>query len=194
VARSGDEITFEGFDDRLVFGATSDETGGELLRYEVWLRPRGVLTREHVHPHQEERHELVSGRLGMSVDGSLKTLAEGDVVSVAKGVPHALVPMDGGEVRLIVELRPALRWETLLETAVHLSRQKLRVWRGYVNPLLLAIIAREYEPEIHPTRPPLAVQRAVLGPLAAVGRRLGYERRYLNPPSVTPSPPAGEPG
>jgi hypothetical protein len=37
----------------------------------------------------------------------------------------------------------------------------------------LALISREFEPEGYATRPPLAVQRTLLGPLAALARRRG---------------------
>lgn len=184
MARAGDELRFERFGVSFVFLATTEETNGELLRYEASFRPRGILTREHVHPHQTERHELIAGSLALSVDGTVRPLAVGEAVEVPAGVPHALVPRDDAPMRLRVELRPALRWETVFETAAHLAAGSMRVWRGrgYPNPLLLAMFASEYEPEIHATRPPLAVQRMIFRPLAALAVRRGYRRRYLDLP------------
>jgi quercetin dioxygenase-like cupin family protein len=183
MARAGDDLKFERFGVSFVFLATTEETNGELLRYEACFRPRGILTKEHVHPHQAERHELVSGNLALSVDGAVRPLVPGEAVDVPAGVPHALVARDDAPMCLRVELRPALRWETVFETAAQLAAGPMRVWRGrgYPNPLLLAMFASEYEPEIHATRPPLAVQRMVLRPLAVIAERMGYRERYLEP-------------
>ena len=85
------------------------------------------------------------------------------------------------------ELRPALRWGSLIDLAVRLGQQRQRNVRGYVNPLLVALVAMEYRPEVYATRPPLPVQDAILRPLAAVARRRGYHRRYLYP-STTSTP------
>ena len=49
------------------------------------------------------------------------------------------------------------------------------------NPLQLALILREFEEEIYFVRPPLAVQRVILGALAFIGRQLGYRAEYPYP-------------
>ena len=176
MARPGDRVSVADFVDWLEF----QEISGEVLRYEICFRPRAILTREHVHPHQAERHELVSGSVKLKVDGVVHTLTEGQAVVVPAASRHAILPTDDRDVRMLFELRPALRWAALIETAARLSHQRLRSWRGYVNPLLLALAALEFRPEIYATRPPLPVQDVVLRPLAAIARRRGYQRRYLD--------------
>jgi hypothetical protein len=49
------------------------------------------------------------------------------------------------------------------------------------NPLLLALILREYEDEIYFVRPPLFVQRVIFGALARVAHLLGYRAEYPYP-------------
>ena len=175
MAQPGDRVSVADFVEWLEFR----EISPEVLRYEICFRPRAILTREHVHRHQIERHEVVSGRLRLRVDGAVQTLTEGQAVVVPAGVRHAILPADEREVRMLFELRPALRWETLIETAGRLSEQRRRNWRGYVNPLLLALLAIEYRSEIYATRPPVPVQDVLLRPLAGLARRLGYDRRHL---------------
>ena len=46
------------------------------------------------------------------------------------------------------------------------------------DPLRLAVVLREFEDEIVFIRPPAVVQRAILRPLAAIGRLLGYRAEY----------------
>jgi mannose-6-phosphate isomerase-like protein (cupin superfamily) len=175
VARPGDRVSVADFVEWLEF----QEISADALRYEICFRPRTILTREHVHPQQTELHEVVSGHMRLKVDGVIQTLTEGEAVVVPAGVRHAILPAGEGDVRMVFELRPPLRWEALIEIAGRLSEQRQRNWRGYVNPLLLALLATEFRPEVRATRPPAAVQDVVLRPLAAIARRRGYATRYL---------------
>src|SRR5207253_7936211 len=100
------------------FHAAARDTDGELLRYEALFIPRGIAAREHVHRRQEERHEVLAGTLGITVNGRPRRLEPGDVVVVSSGVPHRLWSTGTEPVHAVFELRPALRWETLFETAV----------------------------------------------------------------------------
>lgn len=184
MARPGDRVTVPDFVDWLEF----QESTGEVLRYEICFRPRAILTREHVHPSQTERHEVVSGRMRLKVDGTVHTLTDGSSMVVHAGAPHAILPAGDEAVRMRFELRPALRWEALIETAARLAAHGQRNWRGYVNPLLLAALAMEYRPEIYATRPSLPVQDAILRPLARLAHRLGYQERYLEPSAARSTP------
>jgi hypothetical protein len=46
------------------------------------------------------------------------------------------------------------------------------------NLLRLALVLRHFEDEIYFVRPPLTVQRVILGALAKVARVLGYRAEY----------------
>lgn len=164
--------------ERVVFRKTTTETGGEALEYELHFTPSGFVTQEHLHPQQSERHEVVSGKLGLHLEGRDQVLESGDVVVVPPGTPHRLFPVDDSRVQVVFELRPALRTETLLETFTGLARDGKVSKKGYPNLLQLAVLSREFEPEGYATRPPLAVQRALFAPLAALGRWRGYRGRY----------------
>src|SRR5712691_7749586 len=122
VARPGDVLENPATRERIVFHATARDTDGELLRYEAEFTPRGIAARQHVHPQQEERHEVLAGSLGITVDGRARELHAGDVAVVSAGVPHRLWDTGSGSVNAVFELRPALRWETLFETAIGLAR------------------------------------------------------------------------
>jgi quercetin dioxygenase-like cupin family protein len=178
MARSGDVIENPVTGERVVFRRTAGDTNGEALEYELHFTPTGFVTQEHLHPGQSERHEVVSGALGLVLDGRERVLREGDSVVVPRGARHRLFRADGGHVHAVFELRPALRTETLLETFVGLARDGKVNSKGYPSLLQLAVISREFEPEGYATRPPLAVQRALFAPLAALGRRRGYRARY----------------
>jgi quercetin dioxygenase-like cupin family protein len=173
VAAGGDVLENPVTGERAVFRRTAAETGGEALEYDLFFRPQGFVVKEHLHPSQDERHEVVDGRLGLVLEGEERVLEPGDVVVVKAGTPHRLFPVDEGQVQVRFELRPALRTQELLELFFRLAREGKVSKKGNPGLLELAVIAREYEPEGYATKPPLGVQRAIFGPLAALARLLG---------------------
>ena len=161
--------------ERLVFRRTAAETGGEVLAYELVFRPQGFVVQQHVHPSQSERHEVVTGELGLELPSGRQVLRAGDVVDVSAGIPHRLFRVDDEQVHAVFELRPALRSEELLTLFFRLANEGKVNRKGNPGLLELALISREFELEGYATKPPLAVQRALLGPLAALARRRGVQ-------------------
>ena len=84
---------------------------------------------------------------------------------------------------LRVEIRPALKMEQLLETAVALAEQGRTMLGGIPKPLELALFTREFDQEVQAAFPPYWLQRLVLAPLAWVaklrGRDLDKTRRRV---------------
>lgn len=178
MARRDETIENPETGERVVFRRRAAETNGELLEYEFLFRPRGFVASEHVHPRQEERHEVIRGRLGLAAAGREQILGPGDVVVVPPGTPHRLWTVDGEPVHVLFQLRPALRAEELIETFVRLARAGKVNRRGYPRLLQLAVLADEFGEEGYVTRPPRAVQRALVATLAPLGRLLGYPPHY----------------
>ena len=164
--------------ERIVFRKTAAETNGEALEYEILFTPRGFGAQEHLHPRQQERHEVLEGELGIVVAGRERRLGPGDVEVVPPGTPHRIFAAGDRPVRAVFESRPALRSAELAETLFGLGRDDKLNAKGNPNPLQLAVIGREFAEEGRATRPPEAVQRMMLAPLAALGRLLGYRGIY----------------
>jgi mannose-6-phosphate isomerase-like protein (cupin superfamily) len=80
----------------------------------VWTRP-GHRAGEHVHPGMEERWEVVAGRAAFRIGDDERELGPGETVVAPPGTPHLAWNPTGGEVRLRIEMRPALRWEEFVE-------------------------------------------------------------------------------
>ncbi|MGH3104076.1 MAG: cupin domain-containing protein [Gaiellaceae bacterium] len=178
MARAGDVLENPASGDRLVFRKTAAETDGEVLEYEITFLPSGFATRDHVHPRQQERHEVVEGALGISVEGRERRLGPGDVEVVPPNTRHRVFPLVDEPVRVVFESRPALETEVLLETVFGLARDGKVNTKGNPGLLQLAVIFRDLHDVGYPTRPPLHVQRALFAPLAALGRLRGYRARY----------------
>ena len=121
---------------------------------------------------------MLEGALGIVVAGRERRLGPGDSEVVPPGTPHRIFPVGDEPVRAVFESRPALRSEQLLETLFALGRDGKVDAKGNPSPLQLAVIGREFAEEGRPTRPPAAVQRVLLPPLAALGRLRGYRAVY----------------
>ncbi len=182
MAKAGDELVNPVTGLRTVFRKTAQDTSGELLRVD-WIGEPGWTTGpDHIHPRQEERFEVLSGKLGLRVEGVERILDEGEVITAPAGSPHAAWNAGDDGVHALIDFMPALRTETAFETLAGLARDGKTNEAGVPkNPLRLALILREYEDEIYFVRPPLAVQRVIFGVLAKVGRLLGYRAEYPYP-------------
>lgn len=158
--------------ERFTFRETAATTNGELLAFDFALRPGGAVPFPHVHPIQEERFELLAGR--MRFRWGLKTfVAEpGDVVVIPPGVPHAFANVGDEEARLRIEVRPALAMERMFAEVVALAKAGRLNRRGLPrNPFVFARLARTYDQEAHAPLLSVPVQRALLAPLVFSARR-----------------------
>jgi len=183
MARAGDELVNPVTGLRTVFRKTARETSGELLQVD-WIGERGWTTSpDHIHPRQEERFEVLSGKLGLRVEGAEHFLGEGEVIVAPAGSAHAAWNASSDdEVHALIDFRPALRTETAFETLAGLARDgKTNRAGAPSNLLLLALVLRHFEEEIFLVRPPLVVQRVVFGVVARVARLLGYRAEYAYP-------------
>ena len=182
MARAGDELLNPVTGLRTVFRKTARDTGGELLQVD-WNGSTGWTTGpDHVHRRQDERFEVLSGKLGLRVAGVERILGEGEALVAPAGYAHAAWNAGDDEVHALVDFRPALRTETAFETLAGLAADGKTNGAGAPrNPLLLALVLHEYEDEIYFARPPLLVQKVIFGALAKVARLLGYRAEYPYP-------------
>jgi mannose-6-phosphate isomerase-like protein (cupin superfamily) len=170
--------------ERITFRKTAADTDGELLAFELELSPDGHVPGMHVHPIQEERFEVVAGRMRFRMGGKKVTAGPGDVVVVPPGVRHKFANAGDEEARARVEVRPALKMEQLFETAVALAEEGRTTRKGLPKPLDLALFVREFEQEVQGAFPPAWVQRLTLAPLAWLAKRRGHGARYAPEPAI----------
>src|SRR5215208_48378 len=175
MARPGDVIEHPSFGARMTFIETSAQTNGDLLRVEVVLPP-GFSMAEHVHPRQEEQHEVLSGTLRARVGGHERDYKAGEGVVGPQGVPHAWRnPSDQQELRIVSEHRPASHTEHMLETGFAIARDFEAGKKGAAKHLLrAAVLLDEIKEDFYFTGAPLRALMAVFVALAPIGRLLGY--------------------
>jgi quercetin dioxygenase-like cupin family protein len=91
------------------------DSDGAFVEMEFVLPPGCVPPPPHVHPHQVEDYEVLTGRLDVVVEGRWRTLATGDSVSVPVGALHTFKNRSGETVRVRNHHRPAMRFEEFIE-------------------------------------------------------------------------------
>ena len=185
MAYSGQTITNPVSGETLTFRQTAADTDGELLAFDLELTPDGHVPGLHVHGKQEERFEVVEGRMKFKL--GLKTIiAEaGDVVVVPAGKAHKFENAGDEVAKARVEVRPALRMEDLLETTVQLAKEGRTNAKGMPKPVDFILFTREFRAEVQGPFPPAWMQQALIAPLASIARRSRHADRY--------APPAAEP-
>ena len=159
--------------ERFTFTDTAASTGGELLAFELALRPGGAVPVPHVHPIQTERFEVVAGLMRFRLGLRRRLAGPGDVVEVPPGVSHSFANVGCGEAMMEVEVTPALVMEDMFREVVGMAQAGRMNRRGLPRNLLdLASLARRYDDEAHAPMP-RRLQRFLLAPLVALARRRG---------------------
>ena len=176
--RTDDTIENPVAGERVTFLRRARDTGGEFVRLEVVAEPGAAGPPEHVHEHQEEYFSVRAGTLAGTVDGEPFRLGPGDEITVWPGTPHEWGNGGDDELRMVIEARPARRFEEVLEVFYGLARDGKTDERGLPSLLQLAVIGREYWEDNHATSPPPLVQKATFAVLAPIGRLLGYRPHY----------------
>jgi quercetin dioxygenase-like cupin family protein len=172
--------------ERITFRRTAADTAGELLELDLELAPGGKVPGAHRHPEQEERFEVLSGRMEFRLGLRRIVTEAGDVVTVPAGRVHRFANAGDEVAHVRVQVRPALEMERLLETTVALA-QEGRTWSsGMPRPLDLALFTRTFEAEVAAPFPPAWVVRDLLRPLHLIATRRGLGARYAPAPAPAP--------
>ena len=181
--RAGDTIDNPVTGERLVFRKTSRETGGQAVVIETFVQPNGFVAAAHVHPSQEERFEVLRGSVGFKVGRKKIVAGPGRRITVPAGTPHRFWNAGDDEAHFVCEVRPALQFESLIETMFGLAADGKTNRKGMPSPLRLAVIANAHFDTVRLPFPPALVRRIALAAGAPLGQLLGYGATYV---------PAGE--
>jgi mannose-6-phosphate isomerase-like protein (cupin superfamily) len=186
VIRAGDSIENPVTGERIVFRQTSHETGGEAVVIETYVKPNGFVAAAHVHPSQEERFQVLRGSVGFKIGRRKVVAGPGQRITVPAGTPHKFWNAGEDVAQFVCEIRPALQFESLLETMFALAADGKTNRKGMPNPFRLAVIAQAHFDTVQLPFPPAILQRVALGMGAPLGKALGYGSVYV-PEGSTPA-------
>jgi len=171
---TGDALENKVTGETLVFHETSADTNGESVLVETIVRPGGFVAAAHIHPYQSERFEVLKGTLGLQLGEQTITARTGDVMLVEPGTQHRFWNAGDSETRFLCEVRPALAFESLIETMFTLAAEGQTNKRGMPNPFRLAVIAQAHFDTVRLPSTPAWMQRLALALGAPIGKALGY--------------------
>lgn len=163
--------------DSCEFLETSADTNGEYVRVKVTLKSKGLLIPNHVHCFQDERFEVISGKLTIIEDGQTKILYAGQRKFLPKGEAHNHYNNHSYTTVYIHTITPALDYDYLLETLDGL-RKDGKIRKGRV-PFLQQMVFLKYLDsqrvlaDVHP-----GIQKVMVNALGLLGRFLGYRAIY----------------
>jgi uncharacterized protein YndB with AHSA1/START domain/quercetin dioxygenase-like cupin family protein len=168
MAKSGDVLEMEPLGIRVEFRRTAEETGGELVEFDVSGRSRGFLAQPHIHPSQVERLEMVEGSMQVGMNGETRVLGPGDSIEIPAGTRHTQVPVGEGDGRVRIQARPAGTTEAFLERMAGLCQSGEVTRSGFPKPVAGARLVLDFAEAGYASAPPLAVQRGLAKTILAV--------------------------
>ena len=187
MARQGSRLEYPRRSEVIHFIQTAASSGGEVVEMDVEALPAGGRRPPlHSHPGQDEEFEVLSGRLAYQLGDREGIAVAGERAVIPAGVAHTW--WNGGDEPLLIKgwVRPAMRFETFVESVYGVHRPGYAMRGGRPNPLRLAVVMWEFRHEWTPRFMPRAVRFTVLPALAFIGRLLGYRWWY---PEFSPEGP-----
>ena len=178
---NGDEFYDKRFGERYLVLEAARDSGGEFVRIEDAAAPGPSRRQTSAHPAQRERFEVLSGTLGLTVDGEQHLLGPGDSFVVEPGARHLPRNAGDGELRFVAEMRPAGRFEEFLAEITAVNNTE-REGLGYL--LTVARVIDRFPDVEHPTPLPRALDRVLFAVLAAGGKLFGLR---IQPTSMSPT-------
>jgi quercetin dioxygenase-like cupin family protein len=176
--RAGDTLVNPVTGERLVWELTSHDTGGEYTLFDTYVEPGGSVAAAHKHPYQTEIFTVLEGRLGVKRGREKLELAPGQVALIDPGTPHKFWNAGEETLRFRAEVRPALQFESLIETMFGLAADGKTNRKGMPNPLRLAVVANHHFDVVRLPGVPQWLQKAALVPGSLLGRTVGYTATY----------------
>src|SRR3954449_7082583 len=156
--RAGDTIVNPVTGEKLVWELTSHDTGGEYTLFDTYVEPGGAVASEHVHPYQSEIFTVIAGRLGVKRGREKLELGPGEKALIDPGTPHKFWNAGDETLRFRAEVRPALQFESLIETIFALAADGKTNRKGMPGPLRLAVIANRHFDVVAAGRPARAAR------------------------------------
>ena len=125
-----------------------------------------------------ERLKVVSGTVGISIDGAVSIAELDKTIEIPPGVPHRFWNAGIVEAKLTMDFRPANRFEAFTRNMIGLAQDGKTDPKGMPNLLQLAVIATEFDDVIRFLSPPRFLQSILFPILAPIARMRGYRGSY----------------
>jgi quercetin dioxygenase-like cupin family protein len=166
--------------ERIAIRQSGDETGGELLSFDLYLPPGGHVPASHVHPVQEERFTVIEGVMRFRLGRRTILARPGETVIVPPGKAHWFGAEGRQAAHAYVEARPALRMEEFFAENETLSLAGRLGSTRLPRLTDLARILLEFRREVAVPYAPAFLVRGALTTLAWLGRLRARARKPVS--------------
>jgi quercetin dioxygenase-like cupin family protein len=172
---------------KAVIQVGTEETEGEQLVVDLYARKCGAGSVLHLHPVIDERLTIVSGRVGLALNGVISIAEVGSTIEIPPGQAHRWWNAGIYEAHVRMDIRPAGRFEDFMRNCIGLAQDGKTDPTGMPNLLQLALLAREFKDVIHFPKPSKFAQKIFFPLLVPLARFLGYKGSYSTYLSRPPS-------
>src|SRR5258706_5902020 len=171
MAKAGQLIDLGASGVKITITKTASDTNGEVAQMESMMQPAKRLpTLAHIHPSQEERIEVISGKLTTLLNGNSKLLSAGESILIPRGELHNFWNASDDVVHFRVEHRPALNIHDFIETIGGLVKDGLiRYDNSFSDKLQMAVVVNRFKATMILPMP----QRLVIKIIGTIGELLG---------------------
>lgn len=177
MAKKGQTLSNQLTGDIFEFLETSEDTNGERVTIKLTVKSKGMLVPDHVHILQDEKCEVISGKLTYMLEGKQNTLQQGQTITLPKLKSHNHFNNDDSPLVYIHTATPALDFEYLIENIVGLSSDgKMKNGKaGFIQELvtLKYLDSKTYLADV-----PIGIQKVLMNIIAPVARLFGYRAIY----------------
>lgn len=150
----------------------SGDTASEELEHERFLLDNPD---EHIHPHQKEVVEVISGEYTVGIAGTDHHLTGGDSITIPANTPHRHRNPSPHPIRVAHEHHPPRDSVAFGEAMYALAQAGKTNEKGMPNMLQFAVLTQAFPGIAYTTDAPIPVQKALTAVLAPVGRLIGYD-------------------
>lgn len=155
---------------------TSAMTNGARVRARFVFGAIGLRVPKHLHPHQEETYEVISGKLTYLLDGTKHVAPAGSTVHLPRGVAHQHFSEGPEDTVAVQTMTPGLDFDYVLETIFGLgSENRLRGVPLIVQGLVLI---QKMKAAFAFAIFPVWFQKALAWIVTPFAYRLGYRAVY----------------
>lgn len=152
---------------------TSAMTGGERVRARLVFKAGGLKVVPHIHPHQDETYEVISGKLTYLLDGAKNVAPAGTTVVLPRGISHQHYCGGPEDAVTIQTMTPGWDFDYLLENVFGLGSEG-RAIRGLDNILQGIVWLRRLKSGFFLAGIPIWMQRALAWIATPILELFGY--------------------
>ncbi len=149
---------------------TAADTNGAYLELSLTAPAGFAEIPLHIHPRQEEVFQVISGQLGVEIDGKTRVLKPGDEGIIPAGAAHKWWVEGNEPLEFKGRITPALHFAELLDAIYRSASERGSAMPGLVDA---AVILQRYRDEYIPVFLPPPVRLMGLPLLALIARLNG---------------------